>query len=326
MTGWLVASAFGLPALVAALVDCRLANPSSRWFVGDNPNERSMHVGVIARNGGIGLLVGTMPVALWAATRGERPYRLAFALGLTLILAAVSFLDDRRGLPAGVRLAVHLGVGAAVVLILGVPLVWLLPSLLAVAWFINLYNFMDGLDGLAGGAAVAGFLGYAILAWSGADREIALVAIAFVGGAVGFLALNWPPARIFLGDVGSTALGLAAATLGLAGMMRGLWPWWYPLAAFPMFVGDASVTLLRRAWRREVLWLAHRSHLYQRAALAGVDKEIIAGLYGGSAMVCAIGAAWSIWLGRSPIAVAWLAVPTTVWIALQVVASRRGRP
>jgi UDP-N-acetylmuramyl pentapeptide phosphotransferase/UDP-N-acetylglucosamine-1-phosphate transferase len=314
-----------IPAVIAAVVDRRLANPESRWFIGDKPNERSMHTGIIARTGGVGLLAGALPVAMWASLR-EAAGGFSVALASTVLLAAVSLIDDRQGLPARVRLAVHLGAATIALLALGVPWAWLLPAALAVGWFINLYNFMDGLDGLAGGAAVAGFSGYAVVAWLSGDTELALASAAFVGGALGFLTLNWPPARIFLGDVGSTALGFTAAVIGVAGALRGVWPWWYPLAAFPMFVGDASVTLLRRALRREVLWQAHRSHLYQRAALAGLPKTIVAIIYGGVALLCSLGTAALLTSGAGRASMLVLLLPAAVWAAMQLYAARHGQP
>jgi UDP-N-acetylmuramyl pentapeptide phosphotransferase/UDP-N-acetylglucosamine-1-phosphate transferase len=134
---------------------------------------------------------------------------------------------------------------------------------------VNLYNFMDGMDGFAGGMAVFGFGAMAVLGWQGGDAGFALANAAIAAAAAGFLLFNFPPARIFLGDVGSATLGLLAAALSLLGSQRGLFPLWVAWLAFSPFIVDATWTLLRRLVRGERVWQAHRSHHYQRLVLAG---------------------------------------------------------
>jgi UDP-N-acetylmuramyl pentapeptide phosphotransferase/UDP-N-acetylglucosamine-1-phosphate transferase len=145
----------------------------------------------------------------------------------------------------------------------------LVVLLLAIAWLTNLYNFMDGSDGLAGGMAVVGFGTYGLAAWLGGNLELELLAWSIAAAAAGFLIFNFPPAKIFMGDVGSIPLGFLAGALGVAGWLQGLWPLWFPLIVFAPFIVDASVTLLRRALRRERIWQAHREHYYQRLILSG---------------------------------------------------------
>jgi UDP-N-acetylmuramyl pentapeptide phosphotransferase/UDP-N-acetylglucosamine-1-phosphate transferase len=140
---------------------------------------------------------------------------------------------------------------------------------LYVVWSINLYNFMDGMDGFAGGMAVFGFGALAVLGWQGGDPTFAAAAAITAAAAGGFLTSNFPPARIFLGDTGSSTLGLLAAGLSLLGVQRGLFPLWVAWLAFSPFIVDATWTLLRRLGRGERLWEAHRSHHYQRLVLAG---------------------------------------------------------
>ena len=138
---------------------------------------------------------------------------------------------------------------------------------LFVLWMINLYNFMDGMDGFAGGMAVIGFT---TLAWLGrADTEFAAVCMTIAAACAGFLVYNFPPARLFLGDTGSTALGFLAAACSLWGSQAGLFPFWAALWVFSPFIVDATVTLLRRLVRGERVWEAHRSHYYQRLVLLG---------------------------------------------------------
>ncbi len=142
-------------------------------------------------------------------------------------------------------------------------------TLLLVVWMINLYNFMDGMDGLAGGMAVFGFGALAILGWRGDELAYALTCASIAATAGGFLTANFPPARLFLGDLGSTSLGLLAAALALQGSALELFPLWVAGLAFSPFILDATATLVRRAFRGDRLWQAHRSHHYQRLVLAG---------------------------------------------------------
>jgi UDP-N-acetylmuramyl pentapeptide phosphotransferase/UDP-N-acetylglucosamine-1-phosphate transferase len=140
---------------------------------------------------------------------------------------------------------------------------------LAVAWITNLYNFMDGSDGLAGGMSMIGFATYAWAAVQDGDVGLAVLCVALSAASAGFLARNFPPARIFLGDVGSIPLGFLAASLGLLGWRNDHWPLWFPLLVFGPFVADATITLLRRAARAQAVWRPHREHYYQRLVQAG---------------------------------------------------------
>jgi UDP-N-acetylmuramyl pentapeptide phosphotransferase/UDP-N-acetylglucosamine-1-phosphate transferase len=140
----------------------------------------------------------------------------------------------------------------------------------------NLFNFMDGSDGLAGGMAAIGFGALAAGAAAAGAMALALTAAAIASASVGFLLHNFPPARVFLGDAGSVPLGFLAAALGLHGMLVGAWPLWFPFLVFSPFIADATVTILRRAARRERFWRAHRGHFYQRLVLAGWSRRALA--------------------------------------------------
>jgi UDP-N-acetylmuramyl pentapeptide phosphotransferase/UDP-N-acetylglucosamine-1-phosphate transferase len=141
-------------------------------------------------------------------------------------------------------------------------LVALVVVALVLAWSANLYNFMDGSDGLAGAMALVGFGALAIAASD--DRALRIAAVALSCAAIPFLAVNRPPARVFMGDVGAVPAGFMAALLGLAGVLRGDWPAWFPVLVFLPFVADATTTLARRALSGERPWEAHRDHYYQR--------------------------------------------------------------
>jgi len=212
-----------------------------------------LHGGVLVA---LGLIAPELPAAFW----------IAFA-----IMLLISFIDDLRGLSPVWRLAVHLsacGLFAAAALGYSEP-----PAIAAgaimCAWMANLYNFMDGSDGLAGGMAALGFSFYGAAAWLAGDTDFALVNFSVAAAALGFLIFNFHPARIFLGDVGAVPLGFLAAALGVLGWVQQDWSWWYPVLVFGPFIVDASVTLARRLLRLEKIWQAHRDHYYQRLVRMG---------------------------------------------------------
>jgi UDP-N-acetylmuramyl pentapeptide phosphotransferase/UDP-N-acetylglucosamine-1-phosphate transferase len=156
---------------------------------------------------------------------------------------------------------------------------WVLALLcFLLVWLVNLYNFMDGADGLAGGMALFGFGGYAVgaLTSTHGDIALALAAATIAGAAAGFLLFNFHPARIFLGDAGSIPLGFLAGALGYWGWKNGVWPVWFPAFTFAPFIGDASITLLRRLWRGEKFWQPHREHYYQRMVRLGLGHAATA--------------------------------------------------
>lgn len=250
---------------VALLAAWLLLTPGGRRVALDTPNERSLHARPVPRTGGIALAAG-----LGAACAIAWP-GFGAVLGTAAALAALSFLDDLAHLPTAARLAAHL-VAAGLVLAFEVPAGGLLAFvvfLLAIAWATNLYNFMDGADGLAGGMAVIGFGTYALAALGGGAVPLATLCASIAAAAAAFLAFNWHPARLFMGDVGSVPLGFLAGALGLVGWNLGLWPLWFPLLVFAPFVSDATLTLAKRALRRERVWQAHRDHYYQRLVRMG---------------------------------------------------------
>ncbi len=235
----------------------------------DRPNERSLHERPVPRTGGIAVLAGaSVSLALGAE-----------ALWLTALLAAalavLSLLDDVFSVPTLVRLAAHLAAAGLVVWYLLSPMhpAALIVLALAVAWITNLYNFMDGADGIAGGMALIGFGAYTLGAVLAGDVALATLCAALAAASAAFLLRNFHPARIFLGDVGSIPLGFLAAALGIMGWRDDAWPLWFPLLVFGPFIGDATVTLLKRLLRRERVWRAHREHYYQRMVRMGLGHR-----------------------------------------------------
>ena len=237
----------------------------------DHPNERSLHATPTPRIGGVGIMAGVGVASLWLAGGMLLPVMLA-----AFALAALSVLDDLRGLPVALRFLAHFVAAAACLLALGLSGWALVGATLAVVWMTNLFNFMDGSDGLAGGMAAIGFGALALAAWLGGAPGLAAFCAAIAAAALAFLRFNFPPARVFMGDAGSIPLGFLAAALGIVGALQDVWPWLFPLLVFSPFIVDASVTLVRRALRGEKVWRAHRSHYYQRVVLLGASHRQLA--------------------------------------------------
>jgi UDP-GlcNAc:undecaprenyl-phosphate/decaprenyl-phosphate GlcNAc-1-phosphate transferase len=269
MSVWVAAIA---PAILAIAVIAVLR--ATRWSasLADHPNERSLHSVPTPRIGGLGIVAATLPFAAQHASGA-----LMTIFGCALALAALSALDDARSLPVAVRLPAHATAALVVVLASSQPPVTEWPwgwtgaaaAVLGIVWATNLFNFMDGADGLAGGMAALGFGAFAVAASSAGFEALALACATLASASAGFLFYNFPPARVFLGDCGSIPLGFLAAALGLHGALAGAWPAWFPLLVFSPFAVDATVTLLLRLARGERIWIAHRSHGYQRLLLAG---------------------------------------------------------
>jgi len=262
-----------LAGLTAGLVNAWLVSEGNPLRILDAPNERSLHAHPTPRMGGLGILAGVALAWAVAGWLGSWPPVLGWIALAAGAVAAVSLLDDVMELPALPKFAVH-AVAALLLMAGGLVLPWgvagMLLSWLAIVWMLNLYNFMDGMDGFSGGMTLCGFTALGLAGWmSGAAHGYAMYACIVAASSVGFLLFNVPPARIFMGDVGSATLGLMAAAFSLWGVRDGLFPLWFPVLVFSPFVVDASITLMRRILRREKVWKAHRSHYYQRLVTAG---------------------------------------------------------
>jgi UDP-N-acetylmuramyl pentapeptide phosphotransferase/UDP-N-acetylglucosamine-1-phosphate transferase len=258
------------PPIVAALVTLLLTlflTLNKDGTIKDIPNERSLHSEPVPRVGGLGIMAGVM--AGWLFMLHDLYWWIVLP---TLGLFAMSIVDDMRGLTPKTRFIGH--VIAAIMLLSGVGLAWYwwIPVLLFIVWMTNLYNFMDGSDGLAGGMAMFGFTlyGFAALKSGIAGGEaFAMMCFSIGAAALGFLYYNFYPAKVFMGDAGSIPLGFLAASFGVWGWQQGYWPIWFPVLVFSPFVMDATATLLQRLRRGENLAQAHRSHYYQRLILSG---------------------------------------------------------
>ncbi len=255
-----------LPPLAAVVTAALLAwlLREGRALPLDHPNERSLHARPVPRVGGVAIFLVALPALLLIQWN-------PLVTMLAAALAGLSYLDDRSDLPIAVRFGAHAVAAAVFVLaaLPGLPLVAVPVLVLAVMWMTNLYNFMDGSDGLAGGMALFGFGTYAVGAWLAGDILLASACATLAACAAAFLLFNFHPARVFMGDAGSVPYGFLAGAIGLAGWQAGHWPLWFPVLAFSPFVVDASVTLARRMLRGEKFWRPHRTHYYQRLVQLG---------------------------------------------------------
>jgi UDP-N-acetylmuramyl pentapeptide phosphotransferase/UDP-N-acetylglucosamine-1-phosphate transferase len=272
-----------LAFLLAFLLTWYFAKPSAKVLILDRPNERSLHQIPVPRTGGIALVLGLLAAIGLLAWSRPLPLEVDWLVAAFAIVAGVSLADDFGGIAVPMRLLIHL---------LGAFLLWLggfylrdaalpgttltLPAgvslavtLLFIAWMINLYNFMDGMDGFAAGMAIFGFGAFAYLGFTHAEPILGAMSLFVVAAAGGFLCFNFPAARIFMGDVGAGSLGLWAAAMILWGNRTGAAPLWTGLLIFSPFWVDATWTLGRRAVQGEKPWTAHRGHFYQRLVRLG---------------------------------------------------------
>lgn len=330
LSAYLVPAQFFLgPALLAAAALWLMTRNGWPGRFTDIPNERSLHAQPVPRIGGlaIGLAVACGTLVMMglstADAAGRSPLREIFLCAIPLFV--VSVIDDRRSLPAGQRILVHLAAAVLFTLVMlwHVRLLWAQPGqgaswlvsivvasgvVVVVVWGTNLFNFMDGADGLAGGMAAIGFGTYAMAAFNTPTGAwFGLACLVLSGAAVGFLAFNFPPARVFLGDAGSVPLGFLAAALAVYGSVAGHWPWWFGLMVFSPFIVDASYTLAKRVLHGEKFWLPHRQHFYQRLILGGWSHRATVLAYYFLMLASAVCALLAQNPGvRKPIAIGWV--------------------
>ena len=275
----------------AGMAVALLGGPLRVWLirlgVSDVPNARSSHRAVKPRGGGLAVLAVVLPA--WAVLSGGAgdPWADLALIGVTAALAALSFADDALGLPAGLRFPGHIAAVAAGLWVVEPGLVcqgwlpaWLDLALAGIAWlwFTNLYNFMDGIDGITAVETLALGLGLgAVALFFGVPSQSAHASLPWLigGAAAGVLAWNWAPAKMFLGDVGAIPLGYLLGGLLIAAAGHGAWAAALILPAY--YLVDATLTLLRRAARGERVWRAHRQHAYQRAVQSGLSHAAVAG-------------------------------------------------
>lgn len=241
-----------------------------------------------------------------------------YAAGL-LLVAVVGLVDDHRPLSPWLRLAVQ--AVASALLALGVAGTWGDPGLALLAFaasmvLTNVWNFMDGINGIAASQAMLVAAGLAMIA----GGSLGWLALALAASCAGFLPFNFPRARIFLGDVGSGALGYSLAALLIASLAGRTLPWPLLLLPFSAFLVDSGMTLIRRVLRKEPWWTAHAQHAYQRWAAQRGTHTAVTLAYAGwtAAALLAAGSLRMLDLEQSMgLALAWLAVAAAVWTWLQ---------
>lgn len=337
MLGFILVHAFLLLGLAA--IAAVLAWAMARWrLLMDEPNDRSSHALPTPRGGGVGIVVAAVFgwLLFWNAGFASRSIsggEIGLLLG-ALIVAAAGLADDRRAQRALVKFGAQ-AVAAAAAIALGldlprVALPFVGPVELGVAgpalaflWLVgltNAFNFMDGLDGLAGTTAVVAATGLALAAHVLGDGPTAALAWSLAAASAGFLVLNRPPARIFMGDVGSQFLGFAFAGIGLLLAQRGgpvIGASGVGALVVPLllshFLFDTVLTAARRAARGARIWQAHREHLYQRLNAAGFGHGAVTLCLGAMALLNAIFALGMVAvLPQAP----WLAFVPALWLQL----------
>lgn len=321
---------FAAPTLAAGLgaLGVWLLRQAAAALPPDVPNARSLHVAPVPRAGGFAVWLGFLPAAILYPP--PIPGGPAGWLPAWLALIVVSGLDDVREVGVASRLTVHAAASlwAAALLVSSgttlatspLPTVLLIVCVaLTIAWSANLFNFMDGTDGLAAAMGIIGFASYGAAALSveggalsdGRAHASAPAFLALAAALMPFFCVNRPRASMFLGDAGAVPLGFLAAVFGVAGTVANWWRPWFPLLVFLPFLADATLTLARRIRRRERLWEGHRNHHYQRlhqlgAGHAGtllIYAALMAGT-AGTAVACRIAAPAAGWWALT----AWIVV------------------
>lgn len=280
----------------------------------DVPNERSSHTQPTPRGGGVVISFVTVALLLLGAWLENRLLDLLPFIGGAVLIAVVSWFDDLYSLPSALRFGIHLLAAFIAVFTVGYFDVIQLPfaqidlstfylgqiaTLLWIVGLTNAYNFMDGIDGIAGAQGVTAGVGWAIIGLLIKEPLVALFGGLLAATCLGFLWHNWHPAKIFMGDVSSAFLGYSFAILPLLAVKYGSEDAQFPLVGLFLvwtFVFDAVLTFVRRALKGENVFAAHRSHLYQRLVIAGFRHDAVTSIYA-ALSIFGVGAA-IVWLSN----------------------------
>jgi UDP-N-acetylmuramyl pentapeptide phosphotransferase/UDP-N-acetylglucosamine-1-phosphate transferase len=281
--------------LSAGLLTPLLTTWAHRKNLLDIPNERSSHVVATPRIGGLALVASVLAgVATFGSFNPALGREARFVLGGAVVIAVLGLLDDFWQLSALPRLLVQAAVAVVTVNAIGpAQIPWLEPdafaaSCVTVFWIValtNAYNFMDGIDGIAGAQALVAGIGWTAVGLLAGSPDIAALGLIVAGASGGFLLHNWHPAKVFMGDGGSGFLGFLFASVPLlAPGGHTAFLWYAALLVWP-FLFDTGFTVLRRTRRSENLLSAHRSHLYQRLVLTGRSHSYVTLVYAGLALL-----------------------------------------
>ena len=270
-----------IAAALAAVLTARFCQPQSSMYILDFPNRRSLHHNAKPRTGGVAIFLAiylSAALASWWLCPNLPVARLALA---GILVGGISFIDDCFHVTAVLRLTIHFtAVGLAVtgfealptLELPGLSLSWA-PQLayalviLSITWLLNLYNFMDGMDGLAAGMTVIGVATMAYLGWISGHHDFTVFCLIVAAASFGFWCFNFPPSAIFMGDVGACSLGFFVGILSLWGCHSGVFGPWIPFLILSPFIVDATITLILRLLRRERVWMADRNHFYHKLLL-----------------------------------------------------------
>lgn len=328
------ATIFFLAGVISYLVTGWLATAPVWLRSLDIPNARSSHTQPTPRMGGLGIVAAFVIILpmLWVMLIGASAnwllaMKFGFALVSYVIIAGVGLVDDLRRIGplakyAGQLVAALIALWSGVTfLYLSIPFagVWMIGgvvgAVLTIVWltgFSNFFNFMDGIDGLAGGVGVIYSLALAAVSFGTGHRLIGAGCLMLAAACLGFVAHNFPPAKIFMGDVGSLFIGYVLAAFATVTANSGERP--VPFIAVLLILGtfiyDATFTLIRRARRGEKLWEAHRTHLYQRLVIAGQSHRRVTLVYFGLSILLGAGGVIYTFIGKlvSSSAVDWMRV------------------
>jgi len=285
---------FVFTALISWILVNKLTIILQNKKIVDVPNDRSMHEGEIPRGGGL-VIIALLLVSLIVLGLISGRLALFLAIFITVLAwALLGWVDDRVDLSPHCRMLLQIVFTCLMLMAFGwvntihfseqniqlMPVFGILLSVIGVLWLANLYNFMDGIDGLAASQTVVAGATLCFWLWQYGDQTLALVCLVLAAASYGFLLCNWHPAKIFMGDVGSVTIGAFFATIILIGVGRYEIPVISFVILFGVFVADASITIIRRCLKREKIWLPHRSHYYQRLAALDFDhgKIVLAAL------------------------------------------------
>ncbi|TAL96267.1 MAG: glycosyltransferase family 4 protein [Rhodanobacter sp.] len=320
--GWLLASF----SITLVIVRVAIGYAHRRGML-DQPGQRRSHYRATPRGGGIGIVLAMLVYLLgvgWRLSGKGWWHPVPGGLWVALVLVALAgWWDDHRSLPVLPRLGAQvLGTGLFALSLLATGTRWWwLPLLLGGGvWSINLHNFMDGIDGLLAQQGIFVGVGVALLAWAAAQPELALVAACMAVSTLGFWCFNRPPARVFMGDVGSGSMGLLI--FAFSAMLWQVDPelLWPALILSSAFVVDASLTLLTRMWYRRRWYAAHREHLYQWLARRSGTHARVDAAYLGWNLLVAAPLAWLAWSHlHAALAITMVAYlgAATIWLYLK---------
>ena len=312
---------------------------SIRYRILDKPGARSSHEVPTARTGGIAILLGIFIGLIYTSGLGYPEEMSAYfevACLAALVVAGISFIDDLYTIPSLPRLGIHFLMAGVLIwwgkmqltelelpfVSFGLPpIAGMFFSILFVTGFINFFNFMDGINGIAAFQGIAGGAALAALLLIGGTHNTVLISTALAGACLGFLPHNFPKAKMFMGDIGSTVIGFALAMLTLIGSERTELPWIAFVLPLGVFIYDATFTLFKRMAHGEKFWKPHREHHYQLLIRCGWSHARVSLIQFALMLVCvacAIGYA----KGTDPLRLGILAGLLSMFIVYSVLVYR----